>query len=110
MVIEMTVEQANGNYNYMYEFRIDKLWYPCHLLNISDDKLHGVIFTRNGTVTDEKLQDIRKMHKEDYLQNRKEAIEWLEKWAYTHGIHEDINDDLKLFDSADDLDDLMCCK
>ena len=47
-VIGMTVEQANGNYNYMYEFRIDESWYPCHLLNISNDKLHGVIFTRNG--------------------------------------------------------------
>ena len=54
----MTVEQANGNYNYMYEFRIDK---SCHLLNISNDKLHGVIFTRNGSVIHERLHDIRKM-------------------------------------------------
>lgn len=57
----MTVEQANGNYNYMYEFRIDKSWHPCHLLNISNDKLHGVIFTRNGSVIHERLHDIRKL-------------------------------------------------
>lgn len=99
----MTVEQANGNYNYMYEFRIDKSWYPCHLLNISDDKLRGVIFTRNGSVTRERLSNIRKMQKEDYLQLRKEVVECLGKWAYNYGIHENIHDDLKLFDSVDDL-------
>ena len=70
----MTVEQANGNYNYMYEFRINDFWYPCHLLNISDDKLHSMIFTRNGSVTQERLSDIRKMFKEDYLQIRKEVV------------------------------------
>ena len=59
----MTVEQANGNYNYMYEFRIDKSWHPCHLLNISDDKLHGELFTTNGSVIQERLHDIRKMRK-----------------------------------------------
>ena len=57
----MTVEQANGNYNHMYEFRIWESWHPCHLLNISNDKLHGVIFTRNGSVIYERLHDIRKM-------------------------------------------------
>ena len=68
-VIIMTVEQANGNYNYMYEFRIDKSWYPCHLLNDSVENEHCMIFTRNGSVIHEQLQDIRKMRKEDYLQN-----------------------------------------
>ncbi len=99
----MTVEQANGNYNYMYEFRIDESWYPCHLLNISDDKLHGVIFTRNGSVIHKQSQNIRKMHKENYLQIRKEVVEWLGKWAYNYGIHKNLDDDLKLFDSVDDL-------
>ena len=99
----MTVEQANGNYNYMYEFRIDKSWHPCHLLNISDDKLHGELFTTNGSVIQERLHDVRKMRKEDYLQNRKEVVEWLGKFAYYHGIHENLDDDLKLFDSLDDL-------
>ncbi|RGH54958.1 hypothetical protein DW846_01845 [Ruminococcus sp. AM36-2AA] len=99
----MTVEQANGNYNYMYEFRIGESWYPCHLLNISDDKLHGVIFARNGSVARDRLSNIRKMRKEDYLQNRKEVVEYLGKWAYNYGIHENIHDDLKLFDSVDDL-------
>ena len=103
----MTVEQANGNYNHMYEFRIGKSWYPCHLLNISNDKLHGVIFTRNGSVTHEQLHDIRKMCKEDYLKNRKEVVEWLGKFTYHYGIHENVDDDLKLFDS---LDDFMYCE
>lgn len=99
----MTVEQANGNYNYMYEFRIGESWYPCHLLNISDDKLRGVIFTRNGSVTRERLSNIRKMQKEDYLQFRKEVVEHFGKWAYNYGIHKNLDDDLKLFDSVDDL-------
>ena len=99
----MTVEQANGNYNYMYEFRIDKSWYPCHLLNDSVENEHCMIFTRNGSVIHKQLQDVRKMRKEDYLYNRKEVVEWLGKWAYNHGIHENVHDDLKLFDSVDDL-------
>ena len=47
-VIRMTVEQASGNYNYMYEFRIDKSWHPCHLLNISDDKSHGMMYLKGN--------------------------------------------------------------
>lgn len=62
-----------------------------------------MIFTRNGSVIHEQSQDVRKMRKEDYLQNRKEVIEWLGKWAYNHGIHENMHDDLKLFDSVYDL-------
>lgn len=62
-----------------------------------------MIFTRNGSVTHEQSQDVRKMRKEDYLQNRKEVVEWLGKWAYNHGIHENVHDDLKLFDSVDNL-------
>lgn len=62
-----------------------------------------MIFTRNGSVTSEQLNDVRKMRKEDYLQNRKEVVEWLGKFAYYHGIHENLDDDLKLFDSLDDL-------
>ena len=99
----MTVEQANGNYNYMYEFRIDKSWYPFHLLNDSVENGHCMIFTRNGSVIHEQSQDVRKMRKEDYLQNRKEVVEWLGKWVYNHGIHENVHDDLKLFDSVDNL-------
>ena len=51
----------------------------------------------------ERLHDIRKMRKEDYLQNRKEVIEWIGRFAYHHGGHENLDDDLKLFDSVDDL-------
>lgn len=102
-VIRMTVEQANGNYNHMYEFRIGESWHPCHLLDDSVEDECYMIFTRNGSVTSERLRDVRKMSKEDYLQNRKEVVEWIGKWAYNHGIHESVDDDLKLFDSVDDL-------
>lgn len=103
----MTVEQANGNYNHMYEFRIDESWYPCHLLNDFVEDGCYMIFTRNGSVTHEQSQDVRKMQKEDYLQNRKEVVEWIGKFAYYRGFHKNVDDDLKLFDSANDL---MCCK
>lgn len=102
-VIKMTVEQANGNYNHMYEFRIGESWHPCHLLHDFVEDGYCMIFTRNGSVTSEQLNDVRKMRKEDYLQNRKEVVEWLGKFAYYHGIHENLDDDLKLFDSLDDL-------
>lgn len=42
-VIIVTVEQANGNYNHMYEFKIDESWYPCHLLNDSVENGHCMI-------------------------------------------------------------------
>ena len=103
----MTVEQANGNYNHMYEFRIDESWHPCHLLNDSVEDGHCMIFTRNGSVIHEQLQGIRKMQKENYLQNRKEIIEWIGKFAYRHGFHENVDDDLRLFNSVDDL---VCCE
>lgn len=47
------------------------------------------------------------MCKEYYLRNRKEVVEWLGKFTYHHGIHENVDDDLKLFDS---LDDFMYCE
>lgn len=47
------------------------------------------------------------MYKEYYLRNRKEVVEWLGKFTYHHGIHENVDDDLKLFDS---LDDFMYCE
>ena len=43
------------------------------------------------------------MKKKDYLQSRKEVIEWIGKGAYHRGFHENVDDDLKLFDSIDDL-------
>lgn len=103
----MAIEQANGNYNHMYEFRIGESWHPCHLLHDFVEDGYCMIFTRNGSVTSEQLNDVRKMQKEDYLQNRKEVVKWLGKFTYHHGIHENVNDDLKLFDS---LDDFMYCE
>ena len=66
----MTIEQANGNYNHMYEFRIGESWHPCHLLHDFVEDGYCMIFTRNGSVTSEQLNDVRKMQKEDYLQNK----------------------------------------
>lgn len=43
------------------------------------------------------------MKKEDYLQIRKEVIEWIGEFAYRHGVHENLDDDLKLFDSVEDF-------
>lgn len=101
----MTVEQVNGNYNHMYEFRIGESWYPCHLLHdfVEDGYCYCTIFTRNGSIIREQFHDVRKMKKEDYLKNREEVIEWIGKFAYRHGFHENVDDDLKLFDSVDDL-------
>ena len=62
-----------------------------------------IIFTSNGSVTSERLHDIRKMRKEDYLQNRKQVIDWIGRFPYHHRVHENLDDDLKLFDSLDDL-------
>lgn len=50
--MSMTIEQANGNWNFLYEFRIGNNWYPCNILNEpASTKDHLVIFTRNGTVS-----------------------------------------------------------
>lgn len=99
----MNIEQANGNYNFMYEFRIDESWHPCHVLETFVENGHCMIFTENGSVTQEQLQDVRKMKKEDYLQIRKEVIKWIGEFAYRHGVHENLDDDLKLFDSVEDF-------
>lgn len=87
----------------MHEFRIGGSWHPCHLLHDFVEDGYCMIFTRNGSVTSEQLNDVRKMRKEDYLQNRKEVIEWIGKFAYHRGFHENLDDDLKLFDSVDDF-------
>lgn len=28
----MTIEECDGNWNFMYEFRIDDSWYPCNII------------------------------------------------------------------------------
>ena len=73
----MTVEQANGNYNHMYEFRIDKSWYPCHLLHDFVEDGYCMIFTRNGSVTSEQLNDVRKMRKEIIYKTEKKLLNGL---------------------------------
>lgn len=41
----MTLEECNGNWNYMYEFRIGENWYPCNVIKANNDQVR--IFTRN---------------------------------------------------------------
>ena len=97
----MTIEKCNGNWNYMYEFRIADSWYPCHLIEENgvikeiDNKLQ--IFTRNGSIITERSENIRKMRKEQYLKQRSEDIKSLEEIAFVRGYHKNQNDDLALF-------------
>lgn len=100
----MTIEQANGNWNFLYEFKIGDDWYPCNILDESPELENRlVIFTRNGTISQQPVNKLRKRSKLDYLKDREDIIKWSGEWAYCHGFHENIDEDLKLFDNADDL-------
>ena len=61
------------------------------------------IFTRNGTITTESLEDVRKMSEDRYLKQRQDTIKNVGKYAFDHGYHEDIKEDLKQFHSAEEL-------
>ena len=101
----MTIEQANGNWNFFYEFQIEDNWYPCNILSESSMlKDHLYIFTRNGTICQQLIKELRKRHEADYLKNREAIIEWYGEIAYLHGFHENVKDDLNLFYNANDLD------
>lgn len=100
----MTIEQANGNWNFLYEFQIGNNWYPCNVLDETPLlKDHLVIFTRNGAVIQQSINELRKRSKTDYLKDREDTIEWCKEFAYLHGFHENIDDDLKLFYSVNDI-------
>ena len=61
------------------------------------------IFTRNGSVTSEQRKDVRKMDIDLYLQTRLKIIRDIGKYAYDHGYHNDIEDDLILFRDSKEL-------
>ena len=33
----MTLEECNGNWNFMYEFKIGENWYPCNVIKVNND-------------------------------------------------------------------------
>lgn len=56
----MTIEQANGNWNFLYEFKIGDDWYPCNILDeIPELENRLVIFTRNGTISQQPVNKLR---------------------------------------------------
>ena len=99
----MTIEQCNGNFNYMYEFRFLSRteWYPCHVIEINKGRV--CIFTRNGSADSCRIDCVRKMSKDTYLQERNDCIQSFKKFAFEHGYHEDVNEDLKLFEESNEL-------
>lgn len=103
----MEIEKCNGNWNFMYEFRIKDNWHPCHVIEVycNKDVLNVLIFARNGAITHENRENVRKMSKERYLKERTEIIDYFGKWAFYHGYHEYVEDDLKMFDESNELSD-----
>lgn len=98
----MTLEQCNGNWNFLYEFRIGDNWYPCHVVEMDDKTV--MIFTRNGTITRERISNVRKMDSTRYLLNRSQYIIDCGKYAYDHGYHEREEEDLRLLQVANELE------
>lgn len=100
----MTIEECDGNWNFMYEFRIDDSWYPCNIIEKKEVDINRVwIFTRNGTITTESREDVRKMSEDRYLKQRQDTIKNVGKYAFDHGYHEDIKEDLKQFHNSEEL-------
>lgn len=97
----MTLEECNGNWNFMYEFRIGENWYPCNVIEVNNDRV--CIFTRNGSVMSEQRKDVRKIDIDLYLQTRSEIIRDIGKYAYDYGYHNDIEDDIMLFRDSKEL-------
>ena len=61
------------------------------------------IFTRNGTITTESREDVRKMSEDRYLKQRQDTIKNVGKYAFDHGYHEDIKEGLKQFHNSEEL-------
>lgn len=100
----MTIEQCNGNYNHMYEWKLSNEWYPCHILNPETNINKIVIFTRNGSIMREPIEHVRKMSREKYLNNRESCINALgARASYKVGFH-DIDEDLMLFEESNELE------
>lgn len=106
-MIEIILENCKENFNMMYEWTCgNNEWYPCHVLT-DKSKLNRpvVIYTRNGTITREPVCNVRKMSKETYIRKREEEFDYDGEYAYKwYGYHEDIEEDLKLFEQSNDLE------
>lgn len=100
----MVIEECNGNLNYMYEFRIGNNWYPCHIMRKNGNLVR--IFTRNGTIATEHLEDVRKMNEIQYLKQRSNVIRCFGKFASSNGYHENIEEDLALLSKTLEVKDI----
>lgn len=103
----MTFEQCYRNFNFMYEWKINydyDEWYPCHIYQPKRDYNGITIFTRNASVITAHNGCVRKMSRDTYIKNREECIEDMEEYAYKHGFHKDVMEDLKLFDESNELE------
>lgn len=105
----MDSKEAYKNWNYMYEYKLFDEWCPCHVL--TDPPLHFLkegycsLYNAYGSVDTVSLNVVRKLTKEKYLELRKESFEWLGKNFDIRrlGFHRNIEDDLKIYDQANDL-------
>lgn len=97
----MPIEECNGNWNHMYEFKLCGNWYPCHVIKENDTVIRSDdrvwIFTRNGSITTERNENVRKMSEEQYLKQRSEYMSYLGEFASDRGYHENVGEDLALF-------------
>lgn len=119
MIKQMQSKKMYGNWNYIYEYKLtymvgDKLhdeWCPCHI--IIDTCFHlipkGKCHVRNryGNPDIVPINSVRKMSKEYYLKTRSKYIERcgdvFRVWRF--GFHENIEDDLKLYEKSNDLEE-----
>lgn len=99
----MTFEQCDGNYNFMYEWKLGNNWYPCHIYHKNVDVNSITIFTRNGSIMTESVNNVRKMSQITYLNNRVKCINDISKYAYKRGFHENIEEDIRLFEESNEL-------
>ena len=67
------------------------------LISYADHKAQVWIFTRNGSITTERNENVRKMSEERYLKQRSEYMSYLGEFASDRGYHENIGEDLALF-------------
>ena len=97
----MALEECNGNWNFLYEFRIGDNWYPCNVIEINDNRVR--IYTRNGSVMTERYENVRKMGEEQYLKERLDTIKYTGEYAFDRGYHKNIEDDLELLRNSMEL-------
>ena len=95
----MTVEDCYGNWNFMHEFRIGNNWHPCNIIEVLDNTSIK-IYTRNGSIIRELHENVRQMTEKQYLKYRTQIIDIEGKYAYKHGYHKNVEDDIKLLHNS----------